>query len=143
METIAGTKPTSFTTLHRINSTDEIAIDQETIDASALEDAIERTIAGRGSTGGTFNVTVNITDQTIEEWETLITKSKAGAAEGKATWYEEYFPALKKAFFTKIEPPAKIPKPSVEQNGLLTVAMSLTINEYIGADTAIKPTDAE
>ena len=56
VETVAGTKPTKFTMLHRINASDEIAIDVETIDASALEDEIERTIAGRGSTGGTFNV---------------------------------------------------------------------------------------
>ena len=41
---------------------DEITIETETIDASALEDKIERTIAGRGSTGGTFGVTVNVTD---------------------------------------------------------------------------------
>ena len=58
-------------------------------------------------------------------------------------WYEEYFPSLQKAFFTKIEPPVKIPKPARDQNGLLTVSMSLTINEYVGADTAIKPTEEE
>ena len=68
VETVAGTKPTKFIMLHRINASDEITIDVETIDASALEDEIERTIAGRGSTGGTFNVTVNVTDETIDEW---------------------------------------------------------------------------
>ena len=55
VETVAGTKPAKFIMLHRINASDEITIDVETIDASALEDEIERTIAGRGSTGGTFN----------------------------------------------------------------------------------------
>ena len=58
-------------------------------------------------------------------------------------WYEEYYPALQKAFFTKIEPPTIIPKPARDQNGLLTVDMSLTINEYVGPDTAIKPTETE
>lgn len=143
VETVAGEKPSAFTMLHRINASDEIAIDVETIDASALEDEVERTIAGRGSTGGTFNVTVNVTDETIEEWETLISAYKTAKADGKAMWYEEYYPSLKKAFFTKIEPPAIIPKPARDQNGLLTVDMSLTINEYIGPDTAIKPTDSE
>ena len=52
VETVAGTKPAKFIMLHRINASDEITIDVETIDASALEDEIERTIAGRGSTGG-------------------------------------------------------------------------------------------
>lgn len=141
VETVAGEKPTTFKLLHRINASDEISIDVETIDASALEDEIEKAIAGRGSTGGTFGVTVNVTDETITEWETLISEYKAAKTDGKAMWYEEYYPSLEKAFFTKIEPPTIIPKPSREQNGLLTVAMTLTINEYVGPDTAIKPTE--
>lgn len=141
VETTAGVKPTTFKMLHRINASDEIAIETETIDASALEDMIERTIAGRGSTGGTFGVTVNVTDETITEWETLIQEYETAKPTGKAMWYEEYFPSLKKAFFTKIEPPTVIPKPAREQNGLLTVTMTLTINEYVGPDTAIVPTE--
>ena len=143
VETTAGTKPTTFKMLHRINASDEIAIETETIDASALEDMIERTIAGRGSTGGTFGVTVNVTDETITEWETLIQEYETAKTAGKAMWYEEYFPSLKKAFFTKIEPPTVIPKPAREQNGLLTVTMTLTINEYVGPETAVVPTDGE
>lgn len=143
IETVAGQKPTKYTLLHRVNSSDEINIETENIDASALEDQIERTIAGRGSTGGTFGVTVNVTDPTIEEWQKLIKDYEAAKASGKALWYEEYYPALKKAFFAKVEPPSIIPKPAREQNGLLTVTMTMTINEYIGPDTAIKPTEAD
>lgn len=143
IETTAGTKPTTFKLLHRINATDEISIETETIDASALEDEVERTIAGRGSTGGTFGVTVNVTDETITEWENIISEYDTAKKSGKAMWYEEYFPALQKAFFTKVEPPAVIPKPALEQNGLLTVTMTLTINEYVGPDTAVVPTEQE
>lgn len=143
IETTAGTKPTTFKMLHRVNATDEIAIDVETIDASALEDTVERTIAGRGTTGGTFGVTVNVTDETIKEWETLIDAYETAKTSGKAMWYEEYFPALQKAFFTKVEPPTVIPKPALEQNGLLTVTMTMTINKYVGPDTAIVPTDSD
>ena len=143
VERVAATKPTKFSMLHRINASDEIAIDVETIDASALEDEIERTIAGRGSTGGTFNVTVNVTDETIKEWEDLISAYKTAHASALSMWYEEYYPALQKAFFTKIEPPTIIPNPARDQNGLLTVDMSLTINEYVGPDTAVKPTEGD
>lgn len=141
IEETAGTKPTTFKMLHRINSSDEISIDTETIDASALEDEIEKSIAGRGSTGGTFGVTVNLTDETLTEWETLISEYQSAKASGKALWYEEYYPALQKAFFTKVEPPTIIPKPAREQNGLLTVTMTMTINEYVGPDEAVKPTE--
>lgn len=143
IEESPGTKPSKYTLLHRVSSSDEIAIETETIDASALEDKIERTIAGRGSTGGTFGVVVNVTDETIEEWEKLIKDYETAKAAGKAMWYEEYYPALKKAFFTKVEPPTIIPKPAREQNGLLTVTMTMTINEYVGPDTAIEPADSE
>lgn len=142
VETEAGKKPTEFIMLHRINASDEINIDTETIDSSSLEDKIEKTIEGRGSTGGTFNVTVNVTDETIEEWETAISKYAEIKGTGKAMWYEEYYPALKKAFFTKIAPPATIPKPARDQNGLLTMSMPLTIHEYVGPDTAIEPKEA-
>lgn len=141
METTAGVRPTSFKQLHRINSTDEITIETETIDASALEDLVERTIAGRGSTGGTFGVTVNLTDETIDEWEELMSEWNAAKGSGKSMWYEEYYPALTKAFFTKIEPPAIIPKPGLDQNGLATVTMSLAIAEYVGPGEAIKPVE--
>lgn len=139
IEETPGQKPSSFTKLNRINASDEINIETENIDASSLEDEIERSIAGRGTTGGTFGVTVNVTDETITEWEKIITDYKAAKAEGKAMWYEEYYPALKKALFTKVEPPAVIPKPAREQNGLLTVTMTMTINEYVGPDVAIVP----
>lgn len=142
VEATAGTKPTTFKMLHRVNSSDEISIDVETIDASALEDKVERTIAGRGSTGGTFGVVVNVTDETIEEWETLISEYETAKEAGKSMWYEEYYPALSKAFFTKVEPPTIIPKPARDQNGLLTVTMTMTINEYVGPDTAIAPTES-
>ena len=141
VETTAGVKPTTFKMLHRINASDEIAIETETIDASALEDLVERTIAGRGSTGGTFGVTVNATDETIGEWEALIEEYETAKESGKAMWYEEYFPSLSKAFFCKVEPPTTIPKPAREQNGLLTITMTMTINEYIGPDVAVVPTE--
>lgn len=143
IESTPGVKPTTFKQLHRINAVDEIAIEKETIDASALEDLVERTIAGRGTTGGTFGVTVNLTDETIDEWENLMSEWQAVKGTGKSMWYEEYYPTLSKAFFTKIEPPDIIPKPGLDQNGLATVVMTLTINQYVGPDVAIKPTEED
>ena len=66
----ANTVPTSgsCTWLTRINATGEIALDTNTIDASALEDYVDKTIAGRASTGGTYSITVNVTPETMTEW---------------------------------------------------------------------------
>ncbi len=139
-ETTAGTKPAAFTKLTRVNAVGGINIDVEEIDASALEDEIERSIAGRGSTGGNFTITINLTDETVTEWEGLISAYNTAKTAGKGLWVETYFPALTKAFFVVCEPPTKIPQPEVAQNGLLTAEMQMTINEYKGLDTAVVPT---
>lgn len=135
--TTAGVKPASFTKLNRINSIDEISIESEQIDSSALEDEIEKNIAGRASAGGSFNIVVNLTNETLTEWETLISASKTATAAGKATWFQIKPKNLTKAIFVTAEPPAKVPSPAFDQNGLLTVSIPLVINEYKGYDTLV------
>lgn len=96
-EATAGTKPTSFKQLTRINSIGGINIEPEQIDASALEDPITRYVKGRADTGGSFPITVNLTDATKEEWETLITAYKALSG-GKRMWFETIIPGFTDAF---------------------------------------------
>lgn len=134
----AGVKPTSFTALTRINEIGGINLTAEQIDASALEDLVERMIAGRESTGGSFDVTVNITDDTITEWETLITAYN-GLTGGLRMWFEVWSPYITKAFYVVAQPPKHIPMPDSSQNSLWTMSMTLTIEEYVGLDTAVKP----
>ena len=136
-ETTAGTKPASFTKLTRINSIGEINLDVEQIDSSALEDAITKYISGRADTGGTLDVTVNLTSETKTEWETLIT-AYAALTDGKRMWFNTYHKDLG-SFFVVAQPPTKIPQPAFDQNGLLTVTLSLTIESYEGLDTGIEP----
>lgn len=140
VETTAGTKPTSFKQLTRINNIAGISMSTETIDASALEDLVTRYIAGRQDAGGSWAITVNLTDDTIKEWTDLISASDAARKEGKTTWFEVYSPYLSKAFFITATPPLKIPVPEFGGNANLTVEMTLTIDEYKGMDTKIEPT---
>lgn len=141
-ETTAGTKPTTFTKLTRINNAGAITIDPEQIDASALEDAVTRYVKGRADTGGSFTVTVNATPDTITEWETLISAYKALSG-GKRMWFETIIPGFEKAFFVVAQPPEQIPQPEIGQNELLTMEMNLTIEEYKGMDTKVEFTPGE
>lgn len=141
VETTVGTKPTAFKQLTRINSIGEISLSPETIDASALEDLVERSVAGRSTTGGTFDVVVNLTDTTKGEWETLITAYK-GLTGGKQIWFETYSPYLADGFFVVGQPPLQIPQPSVDQNGLMTVTFPITIADYKGMLTKVEPTQS-
>lgn len=141
IETTAGTKPATFTELHRINSIGGVTVSTESIDASALEDSTTRYIAGRGEVDGTLAVTVNLTPDTITEWETLISAYETAKAGGKSVWFETYSDKLGgDAFFVIAEPPAVIPQPETNQNELWTVEMTLTVNEFKGMDTAVLPT---
>ena len=141
-ETTAGTKPTSFKQLTRINALGGINIEPEQIDASALEDEITRYVKGRADTGGSFAVTVNFTSDTVKEWQDLITAYKA-LSDGKRMWFETIIPGIAKSFFVIAQPPEEIPQPEIGQNELLTVEMNLTIEEYKGLDTSVAFTPGE
>ena len=141
-ETTAGTKPTSFKQLTRINALGGINIEPEQIDASALEDFITRYVKGRADTGGSFPVTVNFTSDTVEEWQELITAYKALSG-GKRMWFETIIPGITNSFFVVAQPPEEIPQPEIGQNELLTLEMNLTIEEYKGLDTSVAFTQGE
>lgn len=137
VEATAGTKPTSFTQLTRVNNIGGISIENEQIDASALEDMVSRYVQGRADTGGSFPVTVNATPETIAEWEEVISEYKTAAAAGKRMWFETIVPGFEEAFFAVAQPPTAIPQPEIGQNELLTIEMSLTIEEYIGMEAKV------
>ena len=141
-ETTAGTKPTSFKQLTRINALGGINIEPEQIDASALEDEITRYVKGRADTGGSFAVTVNFTSDTVKEWQDLITAYKALSG-GKRMWFETIIPGITNSFFVVAQRPEEIPQPEIGQNELLTVEMNLTIEEYKGLDTSVAFTPGE
>lgn len=141
VETTAGTKPTSFIWLERCNSIGGISLETEQIDASALEDEISRYISGRQDTGGTWSVTFNLTDEVIEQLETMISAYNALTG-GAKMWFEVWSKYFEKAFYVVAQPPKHIPMPEVNQNELMTVEMTFTIEEYKGMDTAIKPVEA-
>ena len=141
IETTSGTKPTTFTQLPRCNDISEITLETETIDASALEDMQSRYIAGRQDTGGNWDVTFNLTNETIPLLETMLEESTTGLASNLRTWFQVSSPNMEKAFFVVGQPGTKIPLPAMAQNELLTGAISIAIDEYVGLDTKVEPTE--
>ena len=135
-EDTAGTKPTTFTQLNRINAIGGITIENEQIDASALEDKVSRYVQGRGDTGGSFTVTVNFTSETLAEWKTVLSTYEA-LTDGKRMWFETIIPGFTESFFVVAQPPTAIPAPEIAQNELLTIEMNLTIEEYKGMETSV------
>lgn len=143
VETISGTKPTKFTVLHRCNDIPEITLETETIDASALEDMQSRYIAGRQDTGGEWSPVFNLTEDVITELETMMEAAATGLESGLRTWFQITVPNLTKAFFVVGQPGTKIPLPAMAQNELLTGSISIAIDEYVGLDTKVAPTEGD
>lgn len=131
----SSTLPASVTQLDRINAVGGINLETEQIDASALEDYISKYIAGRADTGGSFPITVNVTDATIAEWQAVFTAS----AENDGVWIEIWSPYLTKAFWVFAQTPTAFPMPEIAQNELATVEIPMTIVEYHGLGTAVEP----
>ena len=142
VETTKGTKPTAFTILNRINQIGDVTVETEAIDASALEDKQTRNIPGRDTVSDTLTITVNKTDETIAEWEKVITDYQA-LTEGKRMWFQTITPGFTKAEFVVAAPPSKLPISGKEQNSLLTMGINLTVDEMIGSDTKVEPTSGE
>ena len=141
-ETTAGSTPEEFKRLHRINEIAGISVENEQIDASAIEDFIARYTQGRADTGGSFPVTVNFTNETKKEWADLIAAYKALEG-GKRMWFETVIPGFEEAFFVVAQPPSEIPQPEIAQNSLLTIEMNLTIEEYAGMKTKVALSEGE
>lgn len=133
------TKPTAFTQLERVNSIGGIALSTEQIDASALEDLISKYVAGRQDTGGTWDVTFNLSDDVVTQLQAMIT-AYTDLSEGGKMWFVVWAPSMTKSFYVIAQVPKSIPLPEIGQNALMTVSISLTIEEYKGLDTAIEPT---
>lgn len=135
-ESTAGTKPSTFTQLTRINQIGAITLENQQIDASALEDFITKNIAGRADTPGNVGVTINLTDTTKTEWETLISTYKELTG-GMQMWFEIIIPGITEGYFFIAQPPQEMPSPEIGQNELLTVEMSLTIVDVKAFDAAV------
>lgn len=138
VETVAGEKPDTFTQLTRINSIGGITIENEQIDASALEDFTSKYIQGRGDTGGSFAVGVNLTPDTLKEWKDVISAYNTAKESGLRMWFQTIVPGFDEGDFVVAQPPTKIPSSEKAQNELLTVEMNLTIEDYVGFEEKVE-----
>lgn len=137
IETTAGTKPTTFKLLQRCRSVGGISLSQEKIDLTCLEDDTKKYGKGQQDTGGDW--TVKFLTGAVPQVTAMMTAS-AAATSGLRTWFEVYIPGLTDAFYVVAKPGTKIPLPDVGSNAALEFDISLTIQEYIGLQTAVEPT---
>jgi hypothetical protein len=134
-----GLKPIDFTVIHRVDEIGGVGVTSEVIDASALEDYEAKYIIGRADPGQTIPITVHMTKNTKQEWQTLFDDFKNRASEDLRMWLEVYTPHMDDSFYLIVEPPEKVVLPDIGQNQLFLVEVNFIIKEYIGYDNPVKP----
>lgn len=139
VESTAGDKPSSFTWLERCNTINGLNLSTEIIDASALEDYIAKKIAGRQDPGDDWTVTFNYTPEVATQLKAMIAAYNTGKASGLRTWFEVWIPNATNGFYVVAQPPQVLSMPEFSQNSLLTIDLTLAVQEYIGDDVAIEP----
>ena len=137
VETTAGTKPTTFKQLQRCNNISGISMETEQIDVSALEDYTTRYAEGRQDTGGTWEVTFNMSAETIAAIEELYEAAATAKESGLSVWFQVMFPDLTDAFFVVAATGRAIPLPDIAQNEAATLPITLVISDYKGLDTKV------
>ena len=107
--------------------------------ASALEDYIAKKIAGRQDPGDDWTVTFNYTPEVATQLKAMISAYNTGKASGLRTWFEVWIPNATNGFYVVAQPPQVLSMPEFSQNSLLTIDLTLAVQEYIGDDVAIEP----
>lgn len=91
----------------------------------------------RADTGGTWDIQVNYTAETVAQWKDLIDAYKTASASNLNLWMEVIVPNMTEALFVIVQPPQEIPMPEMSQNELLVITYTMTVVDYKGASTKV------
>lgn len=138
-----GTKPTAFTWLKRCKSIGAIDLTQDSVDITAIEDTIKQYADGVQDTGGKVDLTFGVSDDVESALSKYITAGQTAKTSNKEFWHVVWFPALTKSFYFKATPGTKLGMPEIGVGTAAEFKLSLTLNEYIGLDTAVEPSAGE
>lgn len=138
VETAKGQKPSVFTWLKRCKSIGGIELTTDKIDLSALEDKVKKYAEGVADTGGDWSLTFGLNDDVVTSLTKLRSDSVKAKESGLDTWFDVWFPGLKKSFYIIAEP-GMIPMPEIGLGSAAEININCTINEYKGLDDAVEP----
>ncbi len=127
VETTAGTRPTTgYTRIKGIKSTPSLNPAPDTLETTTLDETEYKTyIDGLKDLGGALEFNFNLTEELIDDWETLMDAYEAGKLANKATWFCIDVPGLTKAFFFTGNP-SEMGLPETEVNTVLEITNYIT-----------------
>lgn len=137
----SGTMPTTgYTKITGIKAIPDLNPEPGSLETTTLDETEWRTyIPGLKDPGGALSFTANNTETFQTEWETLVSASEAGEAEGNATWFAVVIPGLTKAFYFAGSP-SPLGLSAIEVDSVLEIDAYITPSSIVGWKTA--PTGA-
>lgn len=137
----SDTMPTSgYTRITGIKAIPDLNPEPGSLETTTLDETEWRTyIPGLKDPGGALSFTANNTEEFQTEWETLVTASEAGEAEGNATWFAVVIPGLTKSFYFAGSP-SPLGLSAIEVDSVLEIEAYITPSSIAGWNTA--PTGA-
>lgn len=127
VETTAGTRPTTgYTRIKGIKSTPDFNPAPDSLETTTLDETEFKTyIDGLKDVGGAVEFTFNLTEEFMDNWETLMTAYETAKVANKATWFTIIIPGLTNAFFFTGNP-SDLGMPETSVNEVLEITAYVT-----------------
>ena len=126
-ETVAGTRPVDgWTQISEIKSIPELNPEPDSLETTTLEETEWRTyIPGLKDIGGSLPFTANLTETSMNEWESVVDAYDTAASTGLAIWYVIVIPGLTKSLYFTGQP-SPMGMPAMEVSSVLEVTFYIT-----------------
>lgn len=132
VETTAGSRPSSFTSIPNIKTIGDINPEPSTYEVTDLSDLEwKRYIGALKDVGGAIALTANITSAFETAWSTLCSSAATGKASNKATWFCVTVPNWAKKFYFAGDP-SPLGLPQVETDSVFDGDVYITPNQITG-----------
>ncbi len=127
VETTSGTRPTTgYTKIPEVKSIPELNPEPDTLDSTTLESTEYRTyIAGLKDMGGSLGFTANLTQDSMDTWDTVVEAYDTAAAANKAMWFCVIVPGLTNALYFTGQP-SPMGLPSMDVSAVLETTLYIT-----------------
>lgn len=128
-EETAGTRPSAgYTQIHGIKSIPSLNPAPETLEATTLDATEFKTyVEGLKDLGGSLEFLANLTENLMDEWDTLLTLYQTTIASGKNLWFSIVIPGLTQSVFFSGKP-SSLGAPEIGVNSILETNVYITPN---------------
>ena len=145
--TTPGVVPTtagSFVELARIAELPELNEEASQVDLTAIKDSSKRYGLGRTDNGGSYSVTVLVSNDTIAQWEAVQTDQDDGNGGERDLCFQITLPDMTKSWFIFGRVPQKLSIPNITNgDDAVQINVPIIVSKNHGLDTKVEPTSTD